>query len=212
MTEITANPQTDAHRSLKNWLLNPFMFTAGFPALALGIAVMLISALACWLGSTHFDGVLDLHTGLPGPFWILLSEGILDWLCLAIPLILLALLISKSRFRIIDLLGTQALARFPYFIAALAMLPDANRRAAQYFIARVQGSPATLTVADTVVFTIAILITILAAIWMIILMYKSYAVSCNLKGPKAIVTFILGLIIAEIASKLFISLLIAGRI
>jgi hypothetical protein len=38
--------------------------------------------------------------------------------------------------------------------------------------------------------------------WMVALMYKSFSVSCNVKGGKAIGTFVAGLIIAEILSKL----------
>ena len=37
--------------------------------------------------------------------------------------------------------------------------------------------------------------------WEVALMYKSYSVSCNVKGGKAIGTFIAGLLLAEILSK-----------
>ena len=54
-------------------------------------------------------------------------------------------------------------------------------------------------------------IAILMIIWMVALMYKAYTVSCNIKGPKAIVTFIVSLIGAEIFSKAAI-LLLAGKL
>jgi len=38
--------------------------------------------------------------------------------------------------------------------------------------------------------------------WMVALMYKSYSVSCNVRGGKAIGTFIAGLLLAEILSKI----------
>jgi hypothetical protein len=36
---------------------------------------------------------------------------------------------------------------------------------------------------------------------MVALMYKAYTVSCNIKGSKAIITFIISLIGAEVLSK-----------
>ena len=41
--------------------------------------------------------------------------------------------------------------------------------------------------------------------WTVVLMYKAYSVSCNIKGAKAIVSFIIGLIIAEVLSKVALS-------
>ncbi len=38
-------------------------------------------------------------------------------------------------------------------------------------------------------------------------MYRAYAVSCNIKGPRAIITFIISLIGAEVLSKVAIILL-----
>jgi hypothetical protein len=45
-------------------------------------------------------------------------------------------------------------------------------------------------------------------IWTVALMYRAYAVSCNIKGVKAVVTFIVSLIGAEALSKFAILLLL----
>jgi hypothetical protein len=42
---------------------------------------------------------------------------------------------------------------------------------------------------------------ILLSVWTVFYMYKSYSVSCNLRGAKAILSFIGALIVAEILSK-----------
>ena len=44
----------------------------------------------------------------------------------------------------------------------------------------------------------------LPTIWMVVLYYNAYGVSCNLKGIKLIVSFVAGIFIAEILSKLLI--------
>ncbi len=63
--------------------------------------------------------------------------------------------------------------------------------------------------ADTLFFVIMVIVSLLALIWMAALVYRAYSVSCNIKGGKAIGSFIAGLIIAEILSKLGIWLLAA---
>ena len=55
--------------------------------------------------------------------------------------------------------------------------------------------------ADALIFAFAVIVIILMAVWMVALMYRAYAVSCNIKGAKAIITFIVSLIGAEVLSK-----------
>lgn len=188
------------------WLFNPFRFIAGYQALLIGLAAIVLTSLLGSLSNTHFDGVLDVHTGLQAPLWFFLAEGLINWMSLAIPLLLLGLIISRSSFRTIDVIGTQALARWPYLVAAIAMLPEANRKVLGYLIAKyTQGHTSTLiNGADMAIFAVAMFLAVLMLIWMVALMYKAYSVSCNIKGPKAIVTFIIGLIGAEVISKIAI--------
>jgi len=203
MTEITANNETATSKRLSQGLFNPFMFVAGFKALLLGLAIILISAFIGSLSNTHFDGILDVHTGAESPLWFFFAEGVIDWLCIVVPLFFFGLIVSRSSFRIIDVLGTQALARWPYLIAALVMLPDANRRIGVYIMSRLTQttSPAAIDYIDMSIFAFAMILTVLMAVWMVALMYKAYCVSCNIKGPKAIATFIASLIGAEVLSK-----------
>jgi hypothetical protein len=204
MTEATTNSNRVTH-----WLFNPFRFMAGFKALLLGLTIILISGLAGSFSNTHFDGVLDVHTGRSAPIWFFLVEGLIDWICLAVPLLFFGLIVSRSSFRVIDVLGTQALARWPYLIAALAMLPNANRRVLEYIMSKVtQAAPAvTLNSADVFIFGFAMILLLIMTIWMVALMYRAYTVSCNIKGAGAIVTFIVSLIVAEVLSKVAIYLL-----
>ena len=203
MNEISTNIKTTPNNRLRQWLFNPFRVVAGYKALLLGLAIILISALVGSLGNTHFDGVLDVHTGLQTPLWLFFAEGLINWICMAIPLFFFGLIVSSSSFRAIDVLGTQALARGPYLITALAMLPDANRRIGEYLIAKfTQTAPtATINYIDILVFVLAMVLAVLMTVWMVALMYRAYCVSCNIKGAKAISTFIVSLIGAEVLSK-----------
>ena len=207
MTEITANTKAANKNHLSQWLFNPFRFIAGFKALSLGLVIIPISALICSLSNTHFDGVLDVHTALETPpLWCFFAEGLINWICMAIPLFFFGLIFSRSSFRIIDILGTQVLARWPYLITAIVALPDANRRFSVYLTSEFgqSGSTATINYIDMMIFAFTIMVTITMAIWMVALMYRAYCLSCNLKGIKAIITFFASLIGAEVLSKFVI--------
>jgi hypothetical protein len=182
---------------------------AGYQALFLGLGIMLISALFGFLGNTHFDGVLDVHKGLEAPLWLFLAEGIIDWMSLAIPLFFFGLIVSTSSLRIIDVFGTQVLARWPYIVTSVVMLPEANQRVGAYIIFRLTSTAASVTIdyMDMLIFIFAIIVGIFMSVWMVALMYRAYVVSCNIKGARAIVTFIVSLIGAEVLSKLSILLL-----
>jgi hypothetical protein len=106
MTESMTNAKTVPDRSLVQWLFNPFIFVAGYKALLLGLGIILLSAFFGFLGSTHFDGVLDVHIGLKAPLWFFVTEGIVNWLSLAIPLFFFSLIVSPSTVRMIDVFGT----------------------------------------------------------------------------------------------------------
>jgi hypothetical protein len=193
-------------RNLTQWLFNPFRFIAGYQALLIGLAAIILTSLLGSLSNTHFDGVLDVHTPRQAPQWFFLCEGLINWISLAILLLVLGLIVSRSSFRTIDVIGTQALARWPYLVTALAMLPEANRKVPEYLMTKLTQSHTAILIngTDIAIFAITMFLTILMLIWMVALMYRAYAVSCNIKGPKAIVTFIVGLIGAEAISKVAI--------
>lgn len=204
---LTDSPEPK--RTLAQWLFNPFQFIAGFFALALGMLAILLMA---WLGGVsgiHYDGVLDIHAGLTGklyPIWIFIAEGLINWIAMCVVLSIFGLIFSRQKFRVIDLLGTQALARWPYLFAALATMPAGFQRDSQHMLSKYTNAGGEVVVqsSDVLFFAFGLLVILLTLIWMVWLMYKAYAVSCNLKGGKAIGSFIAGLIIAEVASKLLL--------
>jgi len=189
------------------WLFNPFKYVAGARSLVIGLAAILVAGFVGSLSNSHFDGVLDFHTGRADATWVFLLEGVLDWLCLAIVLFILGKLASKTAFRVIDLFGTQSMARWPSLIIAAAALAPPYRGCVER-LAVIAQDPASLDnglgvpVADVVVFGFVVLVAILAVVWMVALMYQSYSVCCNIKGARAIGTFIVGLLAAELAAKL----------
>jgi hypothetical protein len=213
MNQIIPPVTAASNRSLTQWLFNPFRFIAGSKALLLGLIIIALTSLLASLSDTHFDGTLDVHAGLQAaytgmklPLWLFIAEGLINWLSLALPLYFFGLILSRSSVRFVDVLGTQALARWPYLLTALVMMPPSNKRILQYFmsLARQGPAPDQLSYLDMTVFIFAMLVTILMVVWMVALMYRAYCLCCNIKGLKAVITFIISLIGAEALSKLAI--------
>jgi hypothetical protein len=206
MTDIESKNNNKQKRALGQWLFNPFQFIAGSSTLFLGLVIMLASAFLGSLSNAHFDGVLDLHIGKAAPLWFFTTEVLIDWFCLSIVLLVTGLIVSRSSFRVIDCFGTQALARAPYLLAAVAVLPKGFTRFAEYLASKaMQQTPAnTIQNGDVLFFAIGLIVVLLMIIWMVVLMYRAYAVSCNTKGGKAVGSFIAALIVAEILSKIVI--------
>jgi uncharacterized membrane protein len=72
------------------------------------------------------------------------------------------------------------------------------------------GEDAPFQITDGVIFGAAVLVILAVICWMVALMYRSYSTSCNIKGGKAIGTFIGGLFIAEIISKIVIIFIVSN--
>lgn len=173
-------------------LFNPFRYIAGFKALVSGTIILFATAVLGSFNKVHFDGVIDIHTGVTAPTWFFLTEVISSWLIVAFLLYIAALVISKSKVRLVDVFGTQALAKYPFFIiSAISFIP--------LFQFTFQGIPEIEP--RLLLFMV---ISLAVTIWSLILMYNAFSVSANVKGRTAIITFIAVIVIAEILSKILL--------
>lgn len=215
MADDTIRPTHSRVKTGAALLFNPFQYIAGIQALLVGLALIIATIYVGSLSQTHFDGVLDVHSGLAAPTWFFLVEVLIDWLSLAILLTIAGLITARSRFRLIDVVGTEALARAPMLLTATLFLLPQVQRFLEYLVHKLPAltaspgsSPADLwkdlPLADLAVFVLATLIMLLMIVWMVALMYRGYAVSCNLRGSRAVISFTIALIVAEAVSKLAI--------
>ncbi len=192
--------------SIKEWLFNPFEYIAGMKALLIGLIVILLTSLIGSFSNAHFDGVLDLHIGASVDIWVYLAEGLINWISAVVILLIIGKIFSKTKFRLIDFAGTQAMARIPMLISSLVVLIKPFQNYTRYIMNKLLQQFNTVAVGtyDIFIFYFVLIIMISAVIWMCFLMYRSYSLCCNLKGSKAVISFIAGIIIAEIVSKILI--------
>ena len=173
---------------MKIWLFNPFKYIAGAKALVIGWVFMLVTACIAAFSLTHFDGVIDAHYGLLTPFGWYVADQLAAWLPAVLVFYLAGLFFSRSAVRPIDIAGTLALARWPYiFIAVINLfLPPYVPKDIHHI------GPGLI---------LNSLVTIPATVWMIVLLYRAFSTSTNLKGSRGTVIFILALVLAEVLSK-----------
>ncbi|HET8573193.1 MAG TPA: YIP1 family protein [Edaphocola sp.] len=170
-------------------LFNPFKKLAGSKALGIGLAILLVTAVIAGFSHCHFDGALDAHMGADLPAWVYYLEALIAWGITALVFYLTGVIFSTSKIRLVDVLGTTALARYPFFFMAILGfgMPEPT-------------SSVGLPFANT--YIVISLLSVLIAIWNIALLYHAFSVSCNLKKSKGVKAFIVALIVAEIISKI----------
>ena len=191
--------------TIGRWMFNPFVRIAGPRSLVFGLAGIVAAGLAAAGAGIRFDGLLDVHAGNEVALWMPVVEGLVNWAVFTLLLMVVALLFSKSAVRLIDVAGTQAMARMPLcLVAAICNLPliqDAFDGVAAVLLGgELDGTTLTGLVA-------VILVTLAGVVWMVALMWKAFSISCNMRGGRAIALFILAVLIGEV-----VTVLLRGRI
>jgi hypothetical protein len=201
---------------MKTWLLRPFDRVSGGAALAPGLLVLALVAGLAWRVGLQTDGVLDLHFQSGLGLVDLLVQGLVNWLALGLLLLGFGRWLSKTPFRALDLLGVQALARWPILIGVLYLaIPAVGGTIERLTLSMLEAMPSepdqvmasSEYLLDAMWLTLLSLPVMASLAWMIWLMYHGYALVCNLRGQRAVFSFIGALILAEILSKLLIALL-----
>ena len=196
------------------WLFRPFDLIGGRLALALGgLAIIATAVLASATGLVT-DGVLDLHLW-PAPVapTTLLLMGLINWLSLSLALLAVGHWLSPSKYQALDLLATQALARWPLLLAvAYLSVPLVRRETERLTDAMLAAMPeqsheviaAPAYLLDAMWLFALSTPVLLAIVWMVWLMYHSYAQVFKVRGWQAVLGFVAALIVAELGSKVII--------
>jgi len=208
---------------------NPFEYLAGYKALLIGLGLMVLASLAGTLTQIWFPGALDLKVAYEGSYGAHLVTSVLSWLIVVAVLYPLARGLSSSKIRLVDMAGTLALARAPQLVAGLSGIGGLSSKAVNNWLYHIteelQGaipmdlpgrlSPVEMQGWEWFLAINLLGLQLLTIVWMTALMYHAYRVSANLKGTRAGVSFVVGMLIAEALSvfailRLIVPLLQAG--
>ncbi|HEY0055541.1 MAG TPA: hypothetical protein VGB63_09310 [Pedobacter sp.] len=172
---------------MKLSIFNPYTHIAGSKALLIGLVFVILTTVVGYYSNVHFDGALDAHSGKPSSISIHALQHSIAWGSVVLIFSLAGLILTKSRFRFIDIAGTIAMARAPMLLVALLGFAPALHHAKP---GEINNSILLIT-----------FVMIFPVIWMIALMYNAFTTSINAKGAKAVIGFIVGVILAEVLSK-----------
>lgn len=190
-----------------NWklLINPFGIYSEKQLLVSGILITLAGSFVGSLFNVTFDGVLDVHQ-YETDFLTSLKENSINIACIFIVLFILGKLINRKT-RAIDILNTSMVSRFPQYISAMITALPVLKKVEDEIISH-QGDLQHLNLQPVdlllIFFTSMLLLAITA--YYITLLVNGFRTSVNAKKWPHFVGFAAALIVAEIISKLLISL------
>ena len=177
-------------------IFNPFKRIAGWEAFGIGLVIAVLTTFTGNFAGIYFDGVIDMHfaenfDSLKS--WLMIPVNIIS---ISVIMWLAGITVSKN-FRFIDILGTMTLSRAPFLLIALASffvkVPDLSGIMQDPFV-----------IFDSISFIIILIFTFPIIIWSVTLLYNAYKISTGASGQKLSISFIFGLVIAEIISKIII--------
>ena len=196
---MTGSPPFQGDMSVAQWLFNPFVRLAGAPALGLGLTIVVATGVVAAMAGVHLDGLLDFHPGFAVPLWVPVVEGLVNWSVFTLLVWPVSLMIAARAVRLVDIAGTQALARFPLLLSALVCLPPGVRNAHEEAVAAVtQGRLPLPQGWEPVVAGFHITACV---IWMVWLMWKAFSLCCNQRGVRTVTVFVVIVLAGEVATK-----------
>lgn len=187
-----------------NMLFNPFRYVAGFRSLIIGLSLVVATSFLGHLCGTYFSDVISVKVGYTPTFIESLINNLCNWLTISAILYVAAITFSKSKVRLVDIFGTQALARAPYLIASCLGLSEATDKFGKYILWENlrMGSPVSISNSEIALAIALMVLTIMITIWLIVLMYNAFKESSNIKGNKSILIYTVSLLLAVVLSIL----------
>ncbi len=185
-----------------NKLINPFRYIAGYKSLTIGLLIIFCTSLVSAFSHKHFPDIISVKTSPGYPFLYLLIENTSIWIVFSTILYVLSISFSKSAVRFVDIFGTQAFARLPYFLVSFVGFSGSLKLFNQHILwtALQRGEPVDLSILDATIAVLLLVFTLLMTVWVILLMFNAFKVSSNIKGSRLFLLFIVSVIGSTIIS------------
>lgn len=187
-----------------NWkyLYDPLSVFGKSRGLLIGTLVVVVLTLVAWWAGVHLDGALDLHINPKFPSILIVAmESLVDWLSLALVFFIGSKILRGNGGLGAHLAGV-GLARFPYILASIIASRQLLGKA---MLAAVTIKPDTITVRPQDLLSpgliIGSIVLMLMMIWSVAILYFGFKEASRLRGAKLVISFIIGIIIAEVISK-----------
>ncbi|WP_047419775.1 hypothetical protein [Cellulophaga sp. Hel_I_12] len=192
---------------MKTILFNPFKKYQENTLLVIGIIATLLGSLVAYIFFARFDGAIDLHFTPDINLWQPFIDNSINIATLFVVLFVLAKYHNKKT-RAVDILNAVLIARIPYYLVPLLNINNTISKATDQMMAIVGDTininMAVIPVSSLIIISVFALISLVALVWYIILLFNGYKIASNAKGGLTILFFCLALILAEIMTKVII--------
>ncbi len=188
-------------------LFNPFRYIAGTKSLVWGL-IFIISEIVLLYGNGYvMDGYVHITHKPDGMLlWQAALVQVVMWLLPALLLYCCGLVMSHSRIRVVDILGTTAFAQLLLLPIIVPMLIPAVADMLKT-VADAALDPSFVSIIDTLPVVPLLLFAVWSLVWLILFYvwnYNAFSTSCNVRGAKAITVYIVvSLVVAIVAPHIF---------
>lgn len=188
-------------------LLNPFRNLAMRQIGCWGVAMMIMTAIYCWLLPLKMTSLTQVAIVLEQPrLWQSTVEQLAVWLIFTIVLFIIGKLFSTSQVRLQDVAAYNLFARLPFDVMLLMYtVPEVKSVMFKMQLlgeAIVSGANPDLSAVTQYMSTILLvsLVSMLFSVWYFYWSYKGFAEATNIRNGKGVALFIVGFLIAYVAS------------
>lgn len=188
-------------------LLNPFRYLAMRQIGCWGVAMMIMTAIYCWLLPLKMTSLTQVAIVLEQPrLWQSTVEQLAVWLIFTLVLFIIGKLFSTSQVRLQDVAAYNLFARLPFDVMLLMYtVPEVKSVMFKMQLlgeAIVSGANPDLSAVTQYMSTILLvsLVSLLFSVWYFYWSYKGFAEATNIRNGKGVALFIVGFLIAYVAS------------
>lgn len=187
---------------MKIWkiLFNPIAYYSEKKLLVFGILSAVIGAFLAYATNSRHDSFLHLSTVSNTEWWHSFIDLLIIMVCTFVFLFAAGKIVN-TKTRAIDILNTILVAYIPFYLASLTNINGKMDRAVSEIMEIMSNSEFTISTGTMIYLTITGFISILILIWVIALLYNGFKTATNAKGVKAIILFILALVLSTILTN-----------
>ncbi|MDA3816803.1 MAG: hypothetical protein PF486_05455 [Prolixibacteraceae bacterium] len=193
-----------------NIIFNPFEKIAGAKSFFIGLAAVLLAGAIGYFSKTHFDGILNVHSGMQSAWYLHILEPLLSVATIALWFLLFAKIFGKHNIRTIDVFGTQFFAFIPLVPSSFLGFFKVTEVISDQLKQLIANPTGTLDIAppQMLAFVALMIVVMMLSVWSAVWIYKGFKVAANLPNQIHIPVYITGIIVGMIVPKLLTSIII----
>jgi len=192
---------------MKTLLFKPFEKYSEQKLLIIGILSLIVGTYLASILNTRFDGAIDMHLVQSTTLIRVIKDVLISVSSLLLCLFIVGKIInSKTRF--VDIFSTIVIARIPFYLFLLFNINNFFSGYTQQVLEILKSEKPTSI--DPEALTFVSIIGVLATaclIWFFILLWNGFKIATNAKEKKPVWLFVVGILVAEIISKVLLAYL-----